>query len=799
MVSIFITVLFVILASNNQKKTRDLVDGLRSDYIGNQKTSIKQRVQSVVDKINYEQTQTVNLLEKNIYSRVLEAHQIASNIYQKNSYQSKSVISKNIYNALNPIRFNENRGYFFIFTMQGVSVLHPLIPQIEGQSKIKLQDVHGTFILKEHIDLIKKSKNGEAFYRWWFRKPGHGDTEFEKIGFAKRFEEYDWLIGTGEYVSDVQNSIKKNLLNWLSNFSFGNDGFVIVTNYDGKVLSHIKQTLIGHQWEYASFLSSLTLADNQGDFIKVQNNLTRKSQIFYVHSFPLWEWFLIAPVSLSKIDTYLIDKEKKLIIEGKAALYKILVACTIFALVLGIISIYIGNYINRRFYDFQSKIQDSFSKLKESQGQLEYLAHHDPLTGLANRTKLSKQLECAIKMCHSTKTMLAVMFVDIDDFKKINDQYGHRFGDKFIKLIGQKIKSLVGKHDIAARFGGDEFIVCFSLIKSEQEIKAKSYKLLALFENTITLNGVRLKVSSSIGIAVYPKDGENEEELISKSDIVLYRTKEKCKGTALFYDTNINKEVQYQFLLEDELSSALRNDEISVVYQPQVDTQTGQLKAVEALCRWNNKKLGLIPAQQFIPIAESKGLIHSIGDYIFSKACADIHHFCANTNQSIGLSINVSPLQLLESNFAFRLKEFVNNIGVLIQNITIEITENVLIEDIAQVKPILDEIKEYGFGISLDDFGTGYCSLSYLSQLPITEIKIDRTFVQAIGQDKQIENVMKSILAVANVSKLIVVAEGVECYEQSLWLKNNKCQLSQGYLHGQPMKLEALFQKYKKK
>ncbi|EPE37571.1 bifunctional diguanylate cyclase/phosphodiesterase [Candidatus Photodesmus anomalopis] len=663
-VSVFISVLVTILVHNNQKNTHDLVTELRSDYILSRKLAIKQKVDAIVDKIEYEQKQTVQILKQNIHSRVLEAHQIATNIYINNKNQTKHIISKNIYDALSSIRFNEKRGYFFIFTMDGVSVLHPLIPRMEGKSQIELKDIHGTPILKEHIELIKKSKNNQAFYRWWFKKPGHDNKEFEKIGFGKYFEPYNWFIGTGEYVSDVENSIKNNLLNWLSNYSFEDDSFIMVLNNNANILSYFKQNLIGKKWRYADLSQYQQIPENQGEFFEIQKMKSDKSEIYYIHNFSQWGWFLVNSFPLSKIDSYLIDKETNLIAEGKGTLYKILIACTIFALVLSLISLWIGNYINRRFYDFQHKIQDSFARLKQSQHQLEYLAHHDSLTGLANRVKLSYEIERAIALCDSTKTMLSVMFVDIDNFKKINDQYGHKVGDEFIKLISRKIKAITGKNDIVARFGGDEFIVCFSLVKNEHEIKSKSDKLLSLFNESIILNGVQMKVSSSIGIATYPKDGSNEQELISKSDIVLYRTKEKCKGTALFYNDDINQQVQYQFLLEDELTSALQNNEINVVYQPQIDSATGQLKAVEALCRWNNNKLGLIPAEQFIPIAETKGLISSIGDYVFAQSCLDIHRFYLNYNQSIGLSINVSPIQLLEPNFPLKLKNLAEQFGI---------------------------------------------------------------------------------------------------------------------------------------
>ncbi|MGF1694644.1 EAL domain-containing protein [Vibrio lamellibrachiae] len=800
LVCVFISILVVMLVHGNQKETKRLVGSLESEYIENQKNTVQQRVDAAVKKLDYERNLTVDVLKNSIHTRILEAHQIATNIYAKNTNQAPSVVQKNIYDALSAIRFNEDRGYFFMFTMEGINVLHPLLPQIEGQSKIGLKDVKGKFILKEHIDLIAQAESGEAFYRWWFKKPGHGDEEFEKIGFGKYFAPYDWFIGTGEYVADVESDIQKGLLEWFSGYRFENDSYVAVIDSEGLVLSHRETKKIGKTWRYWQTMKvGEANASRLGFFFNSDDEKGNQDRLFYINQYERWGWTLVSEVPLALLDPLLAVKEKELLSKGKIALYQLLITCFIFALLLGGLSLWAGNYVNRRFFEFQNRIQDSFLKLKESQQELQYLAHHDSLTGLANRIKLSQEIDNSISRCHREHTMLAVMFVDLDDFKKVNDQYGHKIGDLLLIVISEKIQAILGKNDIAARFGGDEFIVCFSGLTTREEIEAKSREVQALFDSATILNGVKLKVSSSVGVAIYPLDGDNETDLISKADLVLYRTKEVNKGAVLFYSEDINEQIQYQFSIEDELVYALSNSEIDVVYQPQLDAKTEEIKSVEALCRWNNAKLGNIPPDQFIPIAELKGLIEPIGEYVFVKACTDILRLNRGLIKPVGLSVNISPVQLLASDFALYLKRLTEKVGIESHFITLEITENILIEDVELIKTILEELKQFGFGISLDDFGTGYCSMNYLSQLPITEIKIDRTFVDLIGKDDQVDNVVHSILAVAEVSELIVVAEGVETDSQREWLTKSGCQLLQGYYYSKPIGLDDLIRKYSNK
>lgn len=314
------------------------------------------------------------------------------------------------------------------------------------------------------------------------------------------------------------------------------------------------------------------------------------------------------------------------------------------------------------------------------------------------------------------------MFVDLDDFKKINDRFGHEVGDILLQSISHKFSNLLEHDDIVSRFGGDEFVFCFPSLNSKSEAENKLRDVQSVFNQNFDINGKSITTSCSVGITMYPDDADNSLDLISKADIVLYKSKEKHKGGALFFDQSIDEQVNYEFSLEEELRAALDNNEITVVYQPQIDIKTGLLCGVEALSRWHNKKLGSISPVDFIAVAEEIGVIHAIGDFVLQKACED----------------------------------------------------------------------------SLDDFGTGYSSLSYLNILPITEIKIDRSFINGLFINEQSETLVKAIIAIGASCQMTVVAEGVEDKAQLDKLIEYQCDLVQGYYFDKPLPIKTLCSKYLK-
>jgi diguanylate cyclase (GGDEF)-like protein len=389
------------------------------------------------------------------------------------------------------------------------------------------------------------------------------------------------------------------------------------------------------------------------------------------------------------------------------------------------------------------------------------------------------------------------MFVDLDDFKKINDAYGHNSGDKLLQKLSVKFNELTGELASVSRFGGDEFIFSFPNMRSIHDIERKVEEINNLFSSEFVIDGHVMKIGCSIGISVFPDDGDNPEDLITKADIVLYKSKSKEKGRALFYDNAISQKLQHEFQLEKLLRNAVSRDEIYVRYQPQIDSKTGDLAGLEVLARWNNDELGEVSPYEFIPIAEDIGAIYEVSWNVINKACEDFIKIQAALGQHLHLSINISPKLLLQNEFDKQIYSAIVAQGVKPEQITLEITENVLIDDLQFVKPVLEALRDYGFGISLDDFGTGYSSLSYINNLPLTEIKIDRSFVDNLLTQAHSETLVMAILAIGQASQLQVVAEGVETIEQANRLRELECDWLQGYYFNKPITVNELIDHYR--
>ncbi|MGF1742409.1 cache domain-containing protein [Vibrio profundum] len=803
LIFIFMCIIAVVLIREENRRTQDLLNGLQQDFVTNQKKIIKNQINNIYQQLEYEKSLTIELLKLDIKYRVEEAYAVVNGIYNANPDRPKEQVTNLIRKALYDVRFNEGRGYYFIFQMDGVNVMHPLLPHIEGTSKIGVQDLKGKFIVKEHIDLIKASEDGSAFYRWWYRKPGHGELEFEKIGYAKHFAPYDWFIGTGEYAADVEEQIKNRMLKWLTELRYGNDNYVFVMNMEGKGLAHKDKSIIGTTEAALLNLFKEKLEanpDERSGFVRYDSpylpqRLSNPDKLSYIKLIEPWGWIIGTGVFTSDIESIINQQVLELERNNQEQLYRILSILVMLTGMLAILSIGASKFIGRRFSLYQERIYENIKELEESREKLRELAMIDTLTLIPNRTMLEENIHKGIQLSKLVEEYYAVLFVDLDDFKRTNDKYGHHVGDELLKSVSNKFKQLCGKKDVLARFGGDEFVFGFQ-VTSKEEAKEKADLIKGLFDEPFVLENTVVMCTCSIGVSVFPTDGNTVSNLLSKSDIALYRSKEQGKGQVLFYDHKINDEVQYDFSIEENLHHALRNNEISIYYQPKLEAKTGVILGVEALCRWNSSELGSVRPDDFIRIAEKTGLIVSIGKYILEKSCDGLHEFNAAAADPIKISINISPIQLLHIDFYDMIMETVKEKSTQPSSIVFEITENVIIEDLDKVISVLSKIHEVGFGISLDDFGTGYSSLRYLNSFPITEIKIDRAFVMRIGINEHDDTLIKTIVLIGLSMGLNIVAEGVENVEQRDRLRELGCHELQGYLFDPALSLEKLVSKY---
>ncbi|NMP32589.1 EAL domain-containing protein [Thalassotalea sp. M1531] len=797
--------IFIVISNNQEKLERDIL-ALQQDFISSRKDMVQAQVKQLVEQINYEKSSTESILKNDIKQHIYQAHAIATSIYENNKSKTEIEVTKLITDALRNIRFNNGRGYFFIYKTNGLSVMHPIVPSMEGTSKIDLQDIRGNFIVKDMGELAKE--HGETFYNWWFVKPDNQEKEFRKIGFGKHFVPYDWFIGTGEYLIDVENDIKNQLIQRISNIRYGENGYVFLYDHQGNTLSHVVESVLGsnvfnHPDPNINKIGHKVIeAGKKGEaflsYLSPVMPATGKpaEKISFVQGIPEWNWVLGTGFYESETKSYLNKRKLEIEAQNKKQLIELLSLSFVVTLFFIILSFFLTRYLSKRFTDYEEKINRDFDELNSVKLESQYQALHDSLTQLPNRALLDEHIQQGIELSKRNKKMLAVMFVDLDDFKKINDLHGHSVGDSLLILLGKMFNEIIEGGDSVARFGGDEFIFCFPEISHLSIAEQKVEQILSLFSNEFDIDGKAIYSSCSIGVAMFPKDGENSEELVSKADTALYKSKSLQKGQSLFFNHSIEKQVKRDFLIETELRTALVNEELSVLYQPQISVETGDIIGVEALVRWQNDSLGFVSPAEFIPIAENTGTIHELGAFVIEKTLKEIKEFNLCNAFSLNLSINISPKQLLDPKFTESVVSICREVAFDPQFVTLEITENVLITDLSLVQPVLSKLRSSGFKLSLDDFGTGYSSLSYLSNLPMNEIKIDRSFIDKFLTNSQSESLVKTIIAIGRFCNLTVVAEGVETKAQYERLVLYHCDLIQGYYFDKPLTYKSLVERY---
>lgn len=440
-----------------------------------------------------------------------------------------------------------------------------------------------------------------------------------------------------------------------------------------------------------------------------------------------------------------------------------------------------GNYIGV-FIDI--------SERKQSEERIHHLAHHDALTGLPNRLLLEDRLEQGLLKSKRALRNMAVIFIDLDRFKNINDTLGHAVGDDLLIQAAQRGLQVLRDTDTLCRQGGDEFVVVLPELETRQDAAHVCQKLLAALCQPYLLAGHELTVSASAGIALYPEDGESASELLRKADAAMYRAKEEGRNTFCFFSTEINTATLGELLLESELFGALERGELFLHYQPKVDAASGEIIGAEALIRWQHRVRGVIPPEQFIPIAEENGLINALGEWAIRTVCAQQRNWLDAGLQVVPVAVNISALQFAQQDLPAILSQALTEYGLPPQLIELELTESLLMRNSSRATTMLEVLRQMQIKVAIDDFGTGYSSLSYLRQFPVQLLKIDRSFVSQIGEHGESVRLASAIIAMAHELDLLVIAEGVENEIQARYLAEHGCDQFQGYLYGRPQAAE---------
>lgn len=426
------------------------------------------------------------------------------------------------------------------------------------------------------------------------------------------------------------------------------------------------------------------------------------------------------------------------------------------------------------------------TELKLQEEQLRYQAHHDELTGLPNRMLFRDRLGIAMAHARRRKDKVAVLFLDLDNFKRINDSLGHTLGDMLLKEVAKRLEFCVREGDSVARYGGDEFIVLLAGVRDENDVLLAAQRIINALAPVIKLSEQEFYLTVSVGIAFYPDDGHDQETLIKNADTAMYRAKEQGKNTYQVFTPVMTQRVTEWLAVENSLRKALEYNEFLIYYQPKVDLVTGQVVGVEALMRWRHMDGNLIPPNDFIPLAEDTGLIVEIGEWVLRQACADLQELRAR-GHCLSMSVNLSPRQFRQKELVERVGQVIAETGTNPADLLFEITEGTVMDNENKAIALLGRFKEMGLGLAIDDFGTGYSSLYYLKQLPIGELKIDRKFVKDIMVHEDDLAIVTAIISMAKSLRLRVVAEGVEDEDQLALLSRLGCDQMQGFLFSKPL------------
>ena len=443
-------------------------------------------------------------------------------------------------------------------------------------------------------------------------------------------------------------------------------------------------------------------------------------------------------------------------------------------------------------------VSRDISQRKEKEEQLQKYAKYDVLTGVANRTLFMERLTHLLAQRVQPNRYHALLFIDLDHFKNINDTFGHYIGDKVLKMVSQKLKKSIRKGDTVSRHGGDEFAILLENLKSPLDAAKIAQNILDILKMPLLINEHHFHITTSIGITIAPTDSTDAGTLLRFADIAMYKAKNNGRDNYAFYTQDLSKKAQERINLEEDLHSAIKNNEFELYYQSQINANTKQMIGAEALIRWNHPTKGLIMPIEFIPIAESSGQIIAIGKWVIRQAMKDMSDW-KKQNLSIEiLSINLSVRQLNDKAILDIIKDTLKKTGCKPEWIEFEVTEGYAMSDHQAATSLLEEISKLGFKISIDDFGIGYSSLAYLKKLPIQKIKIDQSFLQDIPGDLDDEATVSAVIHIAKSLNLNIIAEGVETPTQQDFLLEQGCIHAQGYLYTKPMPKDEFINYIKK-
>ncbi len=736
------------------------------------------------------------VLKRDIRQQVDHALQTAEAIYRhERGRRPEAEIRQLIVEALRPLRFFDGSGYFFIDDLAGNCVLLPINPEREGQSLLDNRDADGRYIMR---DLLAAADNpqrrGFARYRWF--APGSPGAMTEKIAYVRVFEPFGWLIGSGEYLTKIDQLLQRQALQQLRATRIGSNGYVAVIHRDGRVLlSPSNPAAEGRRVdelptaEQAVIRTILETSRNGGGFTRyhwrslVEPQLSSKLSL--VSNLDEWNWILVSGVYLDELQESLAQRQLTLERNLRTDLKTTALALLLVMALALVLAVGLSRWLAQRFARYQRDIDASHERLRQ-------WAESDPLTQLPNRARLRTRLEEAIARAQREELQLALLFIDLDRFKNINDSLGHAAGDALLIQVAQRLSAALRASDTVSRLGGDEFVVLLESLRHAEQAAQVADKLLQATSGQYNVVGHELAITLSIGIAIYPADGEDAETLLKNADTAMYHAKAAGRNNFQFFTAAMNTRVREHLELENRLRHALARDELSLHYQPQYALDSGRLSGCEALMRWHNPVLGQVPPDKFIPIAEDSGLIVALGAWALDEACRQVMAWHAAGLPLLPVAVNVSAVQFRHADLAGQVARALQRSGLPAHLLELELTESVLAENLEQVGATLQRLKQLGVRLAMDDFGTGYSSLSYLKHFKLDTLKIDRSFVSDLPSGDDYAALTVAIIGMAHALGMTCIAEGIETAAQHDFLRGHGCSHGQGYRLSRPLSAQAL-------
>jgi diguanylate cyclase (GGDEF)-like protein/PAS domain S-box-containing protein len=434
---------------------------------------------------------------------------------------------------------------------------------------------------------------------------------------------------------------------------------------------------------------------------------------------------------------------------------------------------------------------------KVTEERVKFLAYYDALTGLPNRTLFRDRMSKALASARRQKHKVALLFLDLDRFKDINDSLSHSVGDLLLQEVAERLKAWCRAQDTISRVGGDEFLIMLTNVKDSPDAAVAAERLMDAMCRPFAIQGHSVTISCSIGISMYPEDGADGETLVKNADAAMYNAKSNGRNGLRFFTSDMSAQVLERITLEHSLRSAMGKEELFLVYQPQMEIATGRIVGLEALLRWRHPSLGLVPPDRFIPIAENSGLIVPLGEWVLRTACRQAREWQSAGLPSVSVAVNVSAVQFRQENFCDLVKHALSDSGLNPQCLELELTESLLLANAEAMVSVVSELRALGITVAIDDFGTGYSSFSYLRQLHLNKLKIDRSFIRDVAVNPEDATIASAIISMAKSLKLKVIAEGVETEAQMEFLRSHQCDEIQGYYFSKPLSVEDVSVKLK--